>query len=118
MKKPIPEAVLSQHIAFIGKTGSGKTSTAKLAVEQVVAAGARVCILDTIKSDWWGITSSANGKEDGLPFQILGGPCGSGTVPIVAKKLGRVPMGFELSAEYAKAAQKSLDAVNVGDAIS
>lgn len=29
MKKPIPEAVLSQHIAFIGKTGSGKTSNAK-----------------------------------------------------------------------------------------
>lgn len=49
---------------------------------------------------------------------VLDPMCGSGTVPIVAKKLGRVPVGFELSADYAKAAQKSLDAVNVGDAIS
>lgn len=30
MKHLIPEAALSQHIAILGKTGSGKTSTAKL----------------------------------------------------------------------------------------
>lgn len=69
-------AILSQHIAVLGKTGSGKTSTAKLAIEQVVADGARVCVLDPIKSDWWGLTSSANGKHAGLPFHILGGPHG------------------------------------------
>ncbi|ADJ24790.1 hypothetical protein Hden_2995 [Hyphomicrobium denitrificans ATCC 51888] len=72
----IPSAALSQHAAIIGKTGSGKTSTSKLAVEQVVAGGFRVCILDTIKSDWWGITSSADGSQPGLPFKILGGPRG------------------------------------------
>ena len=34
-------------------------------------------MLDTVKSDWWGITSSANGKHQrGLPFKILGGPRG------------------------------------------
>jgi len=71
-----PDAALSQHIAIVGKTGSGKTSTAKLAVEQVAGAGARVCVLDPIKSDWWGITSSADGKRPGLPFHILGGPHG------------------------------------------
>lgn len=49
---------------------------------------------------------------------VLDPMCGSGTVPRAAKKLGRVPLGFELSPDYAKAAQKSLDAVNVGDAIS
>jgi hypothetical protein len=71
-----PAGVLAQHTAVLGKTGSGKTSTAKLMVEQVVAGDARVCVLDPIKSDWWGLTSSADGKRAGLPFQILGGPRG------------------------------------------
>lgn len=76
MNHAIPAVVLKQHIAVLGKTGSGKTSTEKLAVEQVAAEGARVCVLDTVKSDWWGITSSASGKRAGLPFKILGGPRG------------------------------------------
>lgn len=76
MTYKFPDAVLAQHQAVLGKTGSGKTSTEKLIVEQVVAAGFRVCILDPIKSDWWGITSSADGKKPGLPFKILGGPHG------------------------------------------
>lgn len=86
MKFPLPSAALEHHTAILGKTGSGKTSTAKLLVEQVVASGARVCILDTIKSDWWGITSSADGKKPGLPFQILGGPKGHVPLPSSAGK--------------------------------
>jgi hypothetical protein len=96
-KLAIPVAALTQHIAALGKTGSGKTSTAKLAIEQVVADGARVCILDPIKSDWWGLTSSADGKRAGLPFHILGGP--RGHVPLHAgagKAIGELVAGGDL----------------------
>lgn len=74
MSGPFPEEILPKHTAILGMTGSGKSTTARDLVEQVVAAGSRVCILDTMKSDWWGITSSADGKKPGLPFTILGGP--------------------------------------------
>jgi hypothetical protein len=82
VKHPFPPEILTQHVAVLGKTGSGKTSTAKVLIEQAVAEGARVCILDPIKSDWWGLISSADGKRAGLPFHILGGP--RGHVPLHA----------------------------------
>jgi hypothetical protein len=72
----IPLEALAVHTAILGMTGGGKTSTAKLAIEEIVARGARVCILDPVKSDWWGITSSADGLRPGLPFSIIGGPRG------------------------------------------
>lgn len=73
-KQAIPPAVLAQHLGVFGKTGRGKTTTAKDCVEQVFDEDFRVCIIDPIKSDWWGLTSSADGKRAGLPFYILGGP--------------------------------------------
>lgn len=78
MKYPLSDNALAAHTAFLGKTGSGKTTSAKGAIEHIVRQdpGARVCIFDPIKSDWWGITSSADGKRPGLPFTILGGPHG------------------------------------------
>lgn len=87
----VPPEILKQHVAVLGKTGSGKTSTAKLAIEQMVAEGARVCVLDPIKSDWWGLTSSADGTHEGLPFHILGGP--HGHVPLhssAGKAIGEI----------------------------
>lgn len=74
MKRAIPDAVLEQHTAILGKTGRGKTNTAKVCIEQVYDQEFRVCILDTLKSDWWGITSSVDGRRPGLPFHVLGGP--------------------------------------------
>lgn len=76
MSTVFPEAILRDHTAILGMTGSGKSTTARDLVEQVVPSGSRVCILDTVKSDWWGITSSADGKRAGLPFTIIGGPHG------------------------------------------
>lgn len=76
MKFPIPPIALSQHIAIVGKTGRGKTTTAKDIVEHAYDEGERICILDPVKSDWWGLISSADGRRAGLPFYILGGPHG------------------------------------------
>lgn len=83
MSALLPPEALRNHVAVLGKTGSGKTSTAKRLVEEVVAVGARVCILDPLKSDWRGLVSSADGQSAGLPFVILGGPFGA--LPLAAK---------------------------------
>lgn len=78
MRYPLSPSALAQGIAFVGKTGSGKTTSAKGGIEEVLSqdAQARACILDPVKHDWWGLTSSASGKQPGFPFQILGGPHG------------------------------------------
>lgn len=78
MNHPLPDAALKGHIAVVGMTGGGKTFTTKGIVEHILERdpSARVCVLDPIKSDWWGVTSSADGKKPGLPFHILGGPRG------------------------------------------
>jgi DNA helicase HerA-like ATPase len=45
MKKyNVPQKVLAQHTAILRKTGSGKTSTRKLAVEQVEGTALRSSI--------------------------------------------------------------------------
>jgi hypothetical protein len=76
MTFPIPPAAMAGHIAVVGMTGSGKSSTSRVIVEHGYKAGERICILDTVKSDWHGILSNRDGTGPGLPFQILGGPHG------------------------------------------
>lgn len=69
----IPEASLSQHVAIVGKSGSGKTAAAKHLVERLIDEGRQVCVLDP-GGDWWGLRASADGKSAGLPVAVLGGP--------------------------------------------
>jgi hypothetical protein len=70
--KPIPDAALSQHIAILGKTGSGKTYAAKGVVEGILSGGGRVCVIDPTGA-WHGLRSSATGKSGGFPVVIFGG---------------------------------------------
>lgn len=69
---PINDESLSQHIAIVGKTGSGKSYAAKGLIEQLIRDGRRVCIIDP-GGDWWGLKASVDGKKPGLPVAVLGG---------------------------------------------
>src|SRR6185369_12053227 len=52
--------------------GSGKTSLGRVMAEETSKAGQRFCAVD-LKSDWFGLKSSANGKSAGLPVVVFGG---------------------------------------------
>lgn len=64
--------VLRQHLAIVGKTGSGKTYAAKGLVEGLLDAGRRVCVLDPTGA-WWGLRSSADGRKPGYAVTVFGG---------------------------------------------
>lgn len=68
----LPDAVLKQNIGIIGRTGSGKTFTAKTIVERLLDSKSRVCVIDPT-GVWWGLRSSADGRKAGYPVVIFGG---------------------------------------------
>lgn len=68
---PFPERVLHQHIATLGKTGSGKSSVMRVIAEHLLDKNRRVAIVDP-KGDWWGLKSSADGKSAGYPVIMFG----------------------------------------------
>src|SRR6266853_5194949 len=81
-KLPVPAGLLKQHTIILGMTGAGKSSVMRVFAEYLLEDARRdglellvrehVCIIDP-KGDWWGIKSSANGKDGGLPVAIFGG---------------------------------------------
>jgi hypothetical protein len=88
----IPAKALEQHIAILGKTGSGKTYAAKGVVERILSDGGRVCIIDPTGA-WHGLRSSATGKSAGFPVVIFGGehadlPLGSAHGEALAEIIG------------------------------
>lgn len=68
---PFPERVLHQHIATLGKTGSGKSSAMRVIAEHLLDKNRRIAIVDP-KGDWWGLKSSADGKSAGYPVIMFG----------------------------------------------
>jgi hypothetical protein len=76
----IPSAALLQHVAILGKTGSGKTYTAKGLVEGILDDKRRLAVVDPTGA-WWGLRSSADGKAAGYPVIVLGGQHGDAPLP-------------------------------------
>lgn len=72
MKQSIPSEALQQHVAVLGKTGSGKSSVLRLLVEGILDQRERVCIIDP-KGDWYGLKLSSGGNKAGYPIIIFGG---------------------------------------------
>jgi hypothetical protein len=74
MKYPIPEKALEMNVIVLGKTRSGKSSTVRIFVEQLLADGDEpICIIDP-KGDWWGLKLAKDGKHPGFAkLIILGG---------------------------------------------
>jgi len=68
------EAVTNTHL-IVARRRVGKSYTAAVMAEEMVARGLPWVALDPT-GIWWGLTSSADGKREGLPVIIIGGPHG------------------------------------------
>ncbi len=67
----IPMGALEQHVAIVGRTGSGKSYAARGAVEALLEAGRQVVVLDPT-GVWWGLRAGADGGP-GFPVPVIGG---------------------------------------------
>lgn len=67
----IPEQT-SWRTGILGMSGSGKSNTAAVYVEDLFAAEQQVIVVDPVGA-WYGLRSSADGKGAGLPIAIIGG---------------------------------------------
>ena len=60
-----PEEAFRNHIGILGRTGSGKTTTAKGFAESLIDAGRRICVIDPT-GVWWGLRLLADGRTPRL----------------------------------------------------
>jgi DNA helicase HerA-like ATPase len=75
----LPTDAVTQTLGILGKRGSGKTTTASVFAEELLRNELPLVIVDPTGA-WWGLRSSADGKEDGYPITIIGGD--HGDVPL------------------------------------
>ena len=75
----LPEDLVTKTVGILAQRRKGKTYTASVVAEELVAAGIPFVALDPTGA-WWGLRSSADGTKPGLPVTILGGE--HGDVPL------------------------------------
>lgn len=74
-----PLSFVTNATAVLARRGAGKSYTAAVIAEEVMAAGQPVIILDPLGA-FWGLRSSADGKKAGFAVVVLGGR--HGDVPL------------------------------------
>lgn len=67
-----PIDAVTQKMAFIGRTGSGKTYGATKMAEEFLTAGVQIVVLDPV-GVWHGLRTKADGKGKGFAIPIFGG---------------------------------------------
>lgn len=75
----LPLATVTQRLAFMGRSGSGKTYAAGKLAEEMLDAGAQVVVLDPV-GNWYGLRVGAGGKGKGFEIPVLGGD--QGDIPL------------------------------------
>lgn len=68
----LPLQAVTETFAILAKRGAGKTNTAVVFTEELLAAGQQVIVVDPV-GVWWGLRSNSDGSAGGLPVVILGG---------------------------------------------
>lgn len=69
----LPLETVTNTILMLARRRVGKSYTGAVMAEEMVKAGLPWVALDPT-GVWWGLTSSADGKSEGLPVIIIGGP--------------------------------------------
>lgn len=118
----LPLETTTQPIAIIARRGAGKTYTAAVITEEMIKAGVPVVVIDPMGA-FWGLRSSADGTQEGLPVTILGGEHGDVPLePTAGKAIARFvvehpgPYVLDLSLFESNAAQDRF-ATDFGEAI-
>jgi hypothetical protein len=73
--RSLPIDAVTQTFGILGKRGAGKTNTAVVIAEEMIRAGLPNIIVDPV-GVWWGLRSSKDGQQKGLPVYIFGGEHG------------------------------------------
>lgn len=68
----LPDDYVTKTAAILAQRRKGKTYTASVIAEELVARGLPFVVIDPTGA-WWGLRASADGKSAGLPVTILGG---------------------------------------------
>jgi uncharacterized protein len=107
-----PDYTAGGTFALLAKKGAGKTYTGRVMAEELWKAGVPFVVLDPMGA-WWGLRSSADGTEAGIPVAIFGGEHGDAPLERTGGALmadlvvdERLPMILDLKGLGSRAAER------------